>query len=218
MGEGWVVLGNPSEEIARHVAWDLLALPAPQVRALPARQVAVVLPRSREPQREVYLQACERDHVPVVRRPSGGGAVVLGPGVVTVSALAPLSGPRNTSQLFVRFCGLVSRALQRLGVPPLELRGVSDLCLGDRKLVGSSLRLLLHSVLFQASVLVEADLSLLDRYLPFPSRAPDYRQGRPHRDFVTTLAQAGFPITPEAVATALEHEFCAALASDGGSG
>lgn len=218
MGEGWVVLGNPSEEIAQHVAWDLVMLPAPQVRALPATEVAVVLPRSREPQREVFLKACERDHVPVVRRPSGGGAVVLGPGVVTVSALAPLSGPRNTSQLFVRFCDLVSRALQRLDVPTLQLRGVSDLCLGDRKVVGSSLRLLLNSVLFQASVLVDADLLLLERYLPFPSRAPDYRQGRPHREFVTTLAQAGFPIAPEAVAAALKHEFCQALASDGGSG
>ncbi|MFN3412919.1 MAG: biotin/lipoate A/B protein ligase family protein [Thermoanaerobaculum sp.] len=218
MGEGWVVLGDPSEEIARHLAWDLLTLPAPQVRALPVREVAVVLPRSRDPHREVYLQNCERDHVPVVRRPSGGGAVVLAPGVVTVSALAPLTGPRNTSQLFTRFCGLVSHALQRLEVPPLQLRGVSDLCLGDRKVVGSSLRLLLKTVLFQASVLVDADLSLLDRYLPFPSRAPDYREGRPHRDFVTTLAKAGFPRQPEVVAAALEHEFRQALASDGGSG
>lgn len=218
MGEDWVVLGEPPLELAKHAAWDLLTLPAPQVRALPATQVAVVLPRSREPHREVYLERCERDHVPVVRRPSGGGAVVLAPGVVTVSVLAPLSGPRNSSQLFARFCGLVAQALQQLGVPRLELRGVSDLCLGDRKVVGSSLRLLLDTVLFQASVLVDADLSLLEHYLPFPSRAPDYRQGRSHRHFVTTLAQAGFPVKPEAVAAALEHEFRQALASGGGSG
>lgn len=218
MGEEWVVLGEPPLELAQHAAWDLLALPAPQVRALPVTHVAVVLPRSRKPHREVYLERCERDHVPVVRRPSGGGAVVLAPGVVTVSALAPLSGPRSTSQVFAGFCSLVAQALQRLGVPMLELRGVSDLCLGDRKVAGSSLRLLFNTVLFQASVLVDADLSLLERYLPFPSRAPDYRQGRPHRDFVITLAQAGFPLKVEAVAASLQQVFRAALASGGGSG
>ncbi len=218
MGEDWVVLGKPSLAIERHVAWDLLTLPAPQVRALPVTEVAVVLPRSREPRREVYLERCERDHVPVVRRPSGGGAVVLAPGVVTVSALAPRTGAQHTSQLFTRFGGLVAQALQQLGVPRLELRGVSDLCLGDRKVVGCSLRLLLHTVLFQASVLVDADLSLLERYLPFPSRAPAYRQGRPHRDFVTTLALVGYPRRAEDVARALHEVFRAALASGEGSG
>lgn len=213
-----MIRGEPGPETAAHAGWDLLGQEPPQVRALPVTEVAVVLPRSREPQREVHLDNCERDRVPVVLRPSGGGAVVLAPGMVTVSALAPLFGPRSTAQLFARFCGVVADALAALGVPPLELRGVSDLCLGDRKLVGSSLRLMQHRVLFQASVLVDADLQLLDRYLPYPSRVPAYRQGRPHREFVTTLAQAGFPLTPEAVAAALERQFRHALATVAASG
>lgn len=218
MHEGYVILGTTSPEIAAHAAWDLLSQTPPQVRALPVTELAVVLPRSRDPQREVFLDRCARDHVPVVVRPSGGGAVVLAPGMVTVSVLAPLTGPRHTGQLFARYCRWVAEALGELGVPRLTLRGVSDLCLGDRKVVGSSLRLLLHSVLFQASVLVDPDLELLDRYLPYPSRAPEYRRGRPHSEFVTTLAQEGFAVATEAVATALTRVFRRALASPDASG
>ncbi|MGC8917458.1 MAG: lipoate--protein ligase family protein [Thermoanaerobaculum sp.] len=218
MEEGWVVSGTPGPDVARHVAWDLLSLPPPQLRVLPVSSVAVVLPRSRDPGREVFLDRCARDGVPVVRRPSGGGAVVLAPGVVTLSALAPLQGPRHVPALFARFCGLVVQGLEDLGVPPLRLQGVSDLCLGDRKVVGSSLRLLAHAVLFQASVLVSVNVALLERYLPLPSRAPDYRKGRPHREFVTTLEAAGFSLTPAEVEAGLRARFLQTLASDPASG
>ena len=82
-------------------------------------------------------------------------------------------------------------------------QGTSDLTLGDRKIAGTSLRLWRGRVLFQVSVLVDPDLSLLDRYLPEPSRAPAYRAGRRHREFVTSLREAGVAVGRQAVAAAL---------------
>jgi len=73
----------------------------------------------------------------------------------------------------------------------VEERGISDLAVAGRKILGSSLyrrRLLLF---YQASLLVESDLGLLERYLRFPSRVPDYRQGRGHAEFCTNLRAAG---------------------------
>jgi lipoate-protein ligase A len=186
---------------------DLPAAVPPVVRVRQVRDVVVVLPRSRRPEREVHLQRCREDGVAVLVRPSGGGAVVLSPGMVAASVLAfsehagILPEPH-----FRRFGAAVTRALAACGVRPVTQRGISDLCLGDRKIAGSSLRLWRHRVLYQVSLLVEADLSLLDRYLPMPSRQPDYRGNRPHRAFVTSLAAAGYPVSVPGLAAALRVE------------
>lgn len=217
MSDHWLVCGQASPELAAHLAWDLLDLPPPQVRALPVQLLAVVLPYSRQPQREVYLDRCVAEGVPVVRRPSGGGAVLLAPGVVTLSALAPLTGGRSVEKLFARFCFLLADGLAAGGVSGLTRRGVSDLCLGDRKVIGTALRLLQERVLFQASVLVDANLELIERYLPYPSRAPAYRGGRSHSQFLTTLRAAGHAWSCGQVAEALAACFARALASEGGS-
>ena len=36
--------------------------------------------------------------------------------------------------------------------------------------------------------MISNDLTLIDRYLKHPSKEPEYRRGRPHTAFVTTLA------------------------------
>jgi lipoate-protein ligase A len=176
----------------------------PFVAALAAEEVVVVVSRSRNPAREVRLDACRRDGVPVVQRPSGGGAVVLAPGVAVASALHAAAPDRLLpDRYFAHFCAAMEAALAACGVAGAARRGTSDLALGDRKVAGTSLRLWRGRVLFQASVLVDPDLSLLDRYLGEPSLAPAYRAGRRHGDFVTSLAAAGHRVTAAAVAAAM---------------
>lgn len=167
----------------------------PVVRVGEVQETAVVVSRSRALSREVHLDRCRADGIPVIIRPSGGGAVVLSPGVLAASVLAPMRSRDGFPEaLFKRYVGAVADSLAACGVGPTVMRGVSDLCIGDRKVAGSSLRIWTDRLLFQISVLVNADIGLLDRYLPLPSRMPDYRQGRAHRDFVITLAEAGFTV------------------------
>jgi lipoate-protein ligase A len=176
------------------------------VRVEAAREVVVVVSRSRAPEREIFLERCAAAGVPVVVRPSGGGAVVLAPGVVAASALfAADPAARFPEPYFRRCCGAVAAALAALGVAGVEMRGISDLCLGDRKVAGSSLRLAAGRVLFQVSVLVDPDLGVLDRYLRHPSREPAYRAGRSHREFVTSLRRAGCTVTVPDVVAALDE-------------
>jgi lipoate---protein ligase len=149
-------------------------------------------------------------------RPSGGGAVVLAPGVVTASVLLTARADERFPEPHFRcLCGAVAEALSGCGVHGVALRGVSDLCLGDRKVAGSSLRLWSGRVLFQISLLVAVDIGLLERYLRHPSREPGYRNGRPHREFVTSLREAGFGVTVDEVVVAvrgrLERETAARL-------
>lgn len=182
----------PPSAHARDLAgWPLFEAAVPEVQVLPARETVVVLSRSRVPEREVHLERCAADGVPVLVRPSGGGAVVLAPGALTASVVArALGDDARPEREFGRFCARAAAALAACGVSGVEMRGISDLCIGERKIAGTALRLWRGLVLFQLSLLVDMDLGLLERYLPMPSRQPNYRQGRGHLDFVTSLRAA----------------------------
>jgi lipoate---protein ligase len=195
---------QPSGHALSLAGVDLPDATPPVVRVEPAREVVVVLPRSRMASREVHLDRCRDDGVSVVVRPSGGGAVVLSPGVVAASVVAAVDPAPQFPEPYFRLFGTATTvALAACGAPGLVVRGVSDLCFEDRKIAGSALRLWRARVLYQVSVLVDPDLALFERYLPPPSRAPDYRRGRAHADFVTTLRATGCHAGVDAVAAAL---------------
>ena len=77
--------------------------------------------------------------------------------------------------------------------------------MGERKVVGSSAFCGRGAFLYQASVLVELDLGLVERYLLHPSREPPYRRGRRHRDFLMNLREAGVPFGAGEVARRLRE-------------
>lgn len=196
----------PSSHAISLAGQDLVSQEPPILRVDQVREVVVVLPRSRDPEREVFLDRCRAERIPVVVRPSGGGAVVLAPGVVAASLLvAKPPGDTFPERHFRRYCGAVAAALTRAGAREVAVRGVSDLALGDRKVAGSALRLWRGRTLFQISLLVDPDVELFERYLAMPSRVPDYRNGRRHRDFVTTLHAAGLDLSRSGAADLLGH-------------
>jgi lipoate---protein ligase len=210
--ERTVELGGASEHARSLAGVDLVAAAPPVLRVEEAREVVVVLSRSRDPAREVDLERCRADAVPVLVRPSGGGAVVLAPGVLAASLLAgSTAGGLFPDPYFRRFSTALARALADCGVAGVVQRGVSDLCLGERKIAGSSLRLWRGRALYQVSLLVRPDLDLLPRYLREPGRAPAYRRGRPHLEFVTSLREAGFSASLADVAAAVRAHLAAEL-------
>jgi len=204
-----VELATPSVHALALAGWPLVEAEPPAVAALEAAEVVVVVSRSRDAAREVHLERCRRDGVSVVQRPSGGGAVVLAPGVVVASVLHAATAGLFPEPHFARYCAAVAGALASCGVHGVARSGISDLCLGDRKVAGTSLRLWRSRALFQVSVLVDVDVSLLEHYLAEPTRAPAYRAGRSHREFVMTLREAGAAVTGAAVAAALREALAA---------
>lgn len=153
-------------------------------------QVMVVLGRSNKAAVEVYEQACRDDGIPILRRRGGGGTVVLSPGIVVISMVKQMQRQFFPQEYFSQINTFIIEALQHLGIQDLSQQGHSDICLQDRKILGSSMYGSKNLLFYTASLMVANDLALIDRYLKHPSLEPDYRQGRSHQEFLTTISHA----------------------------
>ncbi|MBI1839954.1 MAG: hypothetical protein HYR88_03765 [Verrucomicrobia bacterium] len=159
------------------------------------RSLAVVVGYANSAKREANLEACDADGVPVLRRCSGGGTVLQMPGVLNYTLVGPIpeSGDLSTlSGTNVWMMRRLAHALERL--PGLggrvSTRGITDICLDDRKCVGNAQRRKRAALLFHGSVLLSAPLPMMESYLAFPSQSPDYRAHRSHTEFCVNLGIA----------------------------
>lgn len=165
-------------------------------------QYAVVLGASGRVGDDVRNAACEADGVPLARRSSGGGTVVLGPGAWNFTVILPIEAARelaavDTAQAYV--LGRVADALRQEGVSA-EVRGSGDVTVADRKISGSAQRRMKRAILVHATVLCRFELARIPRYLSEPRRRPDYRGDRPHDRFVANLGWE-----PERLATVVRR-------------
>lgn len=168
-------------------------LAAPVVRTWMAAEPTVVVGSSSRIDEEVDRDACRRAGARIVRRPSGGLTVVLGPGCVMWSVVAPLppESPPPIARLHAALLEPLAAALVAAGRPVVR-RGSSDLALrdadGERKVSGNALRVRRAAVLYHGTLLDDFDLDLISRLLRHPPREPDYRAGRDHASFLANLA------------------------------
>ncbi len=164
------------------------------VRTWMAREPVVVVGSSSRLEDEVDVDACRAAGVRIVRRPSGGLTVLLGPGCLMWSVVEsfPEAAP-PIEQIHARMLDPLCAALSRI-VPTaggVVRRGSSDLVVagdtGLRKISGNALRVKRHGVLYHGTLLDDFDLGLVSRILRHPPREPDYRAGREHGAFLANL-------------------------------
>ena len=149
---------------------------------------AVVLGSAGRLQLDVRVAACEADGVPILRRCSGGGTVLLGPGCLLFSLVLSFERPplRDVTHSYAYILDQVRHALAT-SQQTVEQAGTSDLAVGDLKVSGNSQRRLRSYMLHHGTLLYDFDLSRISRYLHEPEKQPAYRGQRPHETFVTNL-------------------------------
>ena len=130
--------------------------------------------------------------------------MVLTPGQIVIALVTEVASPFRNREYAREIGSWCILALQSLGLRGVEHRGISDLAIGERKILGSTVYRRKLTFFYQASLLVDLDTRIFSRYLRFPSRVPDYRRGRSHEDFCTTLARAGCGAGVSEVLAALE--------------
>ena len=131
-------------------------------------QPCVLVGRFQHVGNEVNLQSCEALGVPVNRRPTGGGSIIMGPDQLGVALVIPPDSEMNRQnplqQMTVCAAGII-RALENLGVKA-EFQGKNDLVVAGRKIAGLGVfRAPGGAVLFHASLLLDLDLGFMLRVL-----------------------------------------------------
>lgn len=136
------------------------------------------------------LFALARDQVPVFRRPSGGQPVFLSPRTLQISVLLDepvLTNPRHHFDRINHYVAMLVK--KELGLS-LHARGISDLATVEGlKVLGSSIYRSQGRVLYHGVLNLAESPACISRYLLHPPQEPDYRKGRSHEGFITSLAE-----------------------------
>ncbi|MFM1905119.1 MAG: putative lipoate-protein ligase [Planctomycetota bacterium] len=205
--------------VADHLALDEALLEAahegrldrPVIRTWMAAEPTVVVGSSSRIDEEVDRGACEREGVTILRRPSGGLTVVLGPGCLMWTVVASLpAAPPAIERIHATVLDPLAAALVAAGRPVVR-RGSSDLAVagsdGERKVSGNALRVRRGGVLYHGTLLDAFDLELIGRVLRHPPREPAYRARRDHAAFLANLG-LGRPALEAAVRQAFAATRC----------
>lgn len=155
----------------------------------------IVLGRSEKPEQVVDAEACRKLGVEVLHRVSGGGTVLQTSGVLNYSLTAPAPGMPNIRSVFSIGAQLLIGSLGQLGLKG-EARGTSDVSVGNLKISGNAMAKRWGGLLLHGTLLYDLDIDLVEACLLHPPREPDYRMGRSHRHFITTLRQQGVIVAP----------------------
>ena len=134
---------------------------------------------------EVNLAACAARGIPVLRRCSGGGTVLQGPGCLNYALIAPSEGPMATITGANRhIMEAHQQVFSELLGQPVHTLGITDLAVGGRKFSGNAQRRKRNWLLFHGTFLLDMDIPLIETLLRRPSLEPDYREGRSHEAFL----------------------------------
>ncbi len=169
---------------------ETLGRPCETLRLWEPLAPMVVVGRSSKVDLEVHQEVCAQLSIPILRRISGGAAVVTGPGCLMYSLVLSLQQRPSLHAVDEahRFVlGTIAAALSPWVAGNPCCRGISDLVVGDRKFSGNSVRVRRGHLLYHGTLLIDFSLELIERCLAMPPRQPDYRDGRSHGGFVTNL-------------------------------
>ena len=149
----------------------------------------VVLGLSKHISDDVHLGNCKADEIPILRRCSGGGTVLQGPGCFNYAFILPIH--THPELLSIGTTTRHALSLVQSAISPIisetKQQGISDLVINNMKFSGNAQRRLKHAILFHGTILYEFDIDLVSKYLKNPPIQPTYRQRRPHQTFIQNI-------------------------------
>ena len=156
----------------------------------------IVLGRSGSIVDDVYAERCDQAGVPVLRRSSGGGTVLQGPGCLSYSLIMPIQAHANFKTIGSTNAFVMETVADsfRNDLSHVSVRGHTDLTLGMQKFSGNAQRRLRHALLFHGTILYNFNLDLVTHYLKQPPKQPAYRDNRSHKNFIVNCKLSRYHI------------------------
>lgn len=161
---------------------------------------------------EVDLEACAARSVQHGRRPTGGGAILMGAGQLGVAVCTRAPAGIAPKDLLRRHAGGVIAGLARLGIDA-AFRSKNDLEVGGRKIAGLGLYIDDRgALLFHTSLLADLDIPLMLDVLKIPGAKMSDKAVERVADRVTTVSrELGRTVTALDVRDDIREGFAEAL-------
>ena len=162
----------------------------PTLRLYTYRSHCALVGRFQNLENEVHRAYCTAHNIALNRRPTGGGAIIMGADQLGVALTIPASGDDSYSrarELMTQFSSGVVHGLQSLGVAA-SFRRKNDIEVNGRKIVGLGIyRAPKGGLLFHASLLVGVDIPLMLRVLKTPFEKISDKEINTVADRITTV-------------------------------
>ena len=168
------------------------------------KEYFVVLGRACQVEEDCLKDNCDADNVRLIRRISGGGTILQGPGCINFSMV--LSYESNEAYKGIRssyryILGNISEGFKHNG-HKIEFFPVSDLAFQKRKISGNAQARKRSFFLHHGTFLYGFDINKISRYLKYPSREPEYRKRRSHAEFLVNV-----PVIPDKLIEIIKNPF-----------
>ncbi|MDH4224319.1 MAG: lipoate--protein ligase family protein [Deltaproteobacteria bacterium] len=166
-----------------------------------------------ETEKEVDLEFCGHNHIPVFRRQVGGGAVLLDGGQLFFHVCVPVARAREfglPDRLQDRFAYLAAPAIaayRALGVEA-AFRPINDIQVRGKKIGGTGVGEINNGLVFAGSMMLDFDTRLMARVLKVPNEKMRDKITETLDGYMTTLTrELGAPPEMKSVAEALISAF-----------
>jgi lipoate---protein ligase len=177
-GKPWRLIADDGASAALGLALDeaLMARYArgnppqpPTLRLYTYRTHCALIGRYQNVDAEVDLAACRATGTQVSRRPTGGGAIIMGASQLGLALTAAAPPDRRPREIIEDLAGGLIEGLSALGIAAV-FKGKNDLETNGRKVAGLGLYLdQSGAMLFHASVLAGLDIAFMLRVLRIPA-------------------------------------------------
>lgn len=153
----------------------------------------IVLGASNNAEDAVNEEPTLQENITILKRRTGGQTVVLTPKNIIISAIITDKSIMKPKDVFNHFNDLIIGAIAKNHTVEFATRGISDIATGELKILGSSMYRGRGYLFYHAVLNFDEDPITFQKYLKHPNNEPDYRKGRLHNEFVTSLKETGYP-------------------------
>ena len=222
MNERWRLLAHDGVEAAAGLALDEAMLAGyvrdadpgwpPTLRLYTYRSHCALVGRYQHLEAEVDLDACRRTGTGFSRRPTGGGAIVMGAGQLGVAVATRAPADVNPRALLGLYAEGIVAGLAELGIEA-TFAGKNDLSVSGRKIAGLGLYLEPGGgLLFHSSILADLDIGFMLQVLNIPAAKLGDKAVAAVAERITTVSlETGRPVGGADIRDVIATGFAKAL-------
>jgi len=164
---------------------------------------------------EIDVNYCREVNIPINRRPTGGGAIIMGNdqlGMALAASTKYPGVPNHPREIFALYSAGICQGLKALGIEG-SIGGKNDIRVNGRKIAGLGLcRGDQGASLFHASLLVDLDIPLMLRVLRIPfEKLTDKVRAEVEENLTTVRREVRWPISASEVRGVVRQGFESAM-------